>query len=185
MTRIIVSLAMAAVLGAGCSAPGGSIEQYAPAVEGLASGYTAEVESLRAAYATGLEGTITDLRGDLEGSALRDAVFDETVGRSTVLFSSLGDALDRYIRDLGELGPPAEISADHDDFVSALVVSRSGISPILETLTTATSFEQIDGIIAGSGFADAQLRVRASCGALEQAIGTNGMEVDLRCDAMG
>lgn len=183
--RIAALLVVIATLGAACSAPGGSIDEYAPAVEGLASGYTGEVESTRDAYATGLENTIADLQGDLEGAALRDAVFDETVRRSVVLFSSLGDALDRYIQDLGQLDPPVEVSADHEDFVASLVVSRSGISPILETLSTATSFEQIDGIIAGSGFADAQLRVRASCEALERAIGTNGMEVDLRCNAMG
>ncbi len=185
MTRVVALFVLAAVLGAACSTTGGSFDEYAPEVEGLASGYTAEVEALRGAYATGMENAIVDLQGDLDGSDLRDAVLSEAVDRSVVLFASLGDALDRYIQDLGDLNPPVEVSARHDEFVSALVLSRSGISPILETLSTATSFEQIDGIIAGSGFADAQSRVRASCEALEQAIEMNGMEVDLRCDAMG
>jgi len=183
--RVIAILALVGVVGAACSAPSGSLDDYAPAAEDHAAAYTAEVGALRGAYATGMDETVTALQGESDGSNLRDAVVAEAVDQSVVLFASLGDALDRYIRNLRELDPPAAVSVDHGDLIAALVVSREGISPILEALPTATTFDQIGRIIAGSGFADAQLRVEAACKTLERTIGSDGMEVDLRCEAMG
>lgn len=185
MIRFIATLTLVGAFCAACSSGGVPLDTYASGVEAGAAGYAHEIDDLRSRYLAELDDAVAGLQQSLEGAALVDAAVDETAGRSVALFASLGDALDRYIRDLENRDAPAVVSSEHEEFVDALISSRAGISPILEALPTATSFDEIDRVIAGSGFADAQLRVEAMCTTLERAIGRQGVVVDLRCAAMG
>ncbi len=166
-----------------CTSAGVSIADYATAVEERAATYGAESEALREEQLATLEDTVTRLQRELDGEALVKAAIGETAQESTKLFAGISDSLDRYVRDLGAMATPAAVSDDHREYVHALETSRKGLEPVLEELPSATSFEEIDRVIAGSGFADAQQRVEAACHGLERAIESQGPEVDLRCEA--
>lgn len=183
MRRPIGLLIGAVVFLTACSTGSISMDDYARAVEERAVAYGAESEDLREQHWAILEDTVSRLQSEMDGEALVGAVIDETAQESTKLFAAISDALDRYIRDLDAMTPPVAVSDDHRTYVRALNTSRAGLTPILEDLPGAASFEEIDRVIAGSGFADAQHRVEAACYGLESAIGSQGREVDLRCEA--
>lgn len=183
MRRLTGLLVYAGMLMSACSAAGVSVPDYAAAVEERAAAYGAESDDLKAQQLATLEDTVTRLQSELNGQALVDAAISETARESTKLFAGISDALDRYVRDLDAMTPPATISDDHRAYARALETSRAGLVPILADLPGASSFDEIDRVIAGSGFADAQQRVEAACHALESVIESQGPTVDLRCGA--
>jgi hypothetical protein len=173
----------AGVILTACSAGSVSVADYAPAVEERAAAYGAESDDLKDQHLATLEDTVSRLQGELDGQALIDAAISETARESTKLFAGISDALDRYVRDLDAMTPPDTVSDDHRAFIRALETSRAGLGSVLADLPGALSFEEIDKVIAGSGFADAQQRVEAACRALEAVIEGQGSAVDLRCEA--
>jgi len=166
-----------------CSASSISVPDYAVAVEDRAAAYGAESDDLKEKQLATLEDTVARLQGELEGQALIEAAISETAEESTKLFAGISDALDRYVQDLDVIAPPAAVADDHRSYVEALDTSRAGLVMVLEDLPGATSFEEIDRVIAGSGFADAQQSVEAACHALETTIELQGSTADLRCEA--
>jgi len=181
MTTRTVLLAALLVLLAACSGAEPLIDEYAPALQERAGAYADEVETLAEQNAADLNTAVNRLQNDLQGEALLDAAVAETAKLSSMLFAGIGDALDRYVRDLDEMPTPGSVADEHTSYLKALEASRSGVAPLLETLGTATTFEQIDEAIAGSGFSDAQPRVEAACATLERAVESAGVVVDLRC----
>jgi hypothetical protein len=173
----------AGVLLAACSAGSVSVADYAAAVEDRAAAYATESGDLKDQQLATLEDTVTRLQDELDGQALVDAAISETARESTKLFAGISDALDRYVRDLDAMTPPDTLFDVHRAYAKALETSRAGLGSVLADLPGASSFEEIDKVIAGSGFADAQQRVEAACRALEAAIGGQGSAVNLRCEA--
>lgn len=181
MMRLTALLAAFLVFLSACSGAEPTIDEYAPALQERAGAYADEVETLAEQNATDLNSAVNRLQNDLQGEALLDAAVAETATLSSMLLAGIGDALDRYVRDLDEMPAPGSVADDHSSYVKALESSRSGVAPLLKTLATAKTFEQIDEAIAGSGFSDAQPRVEAACGILERAVESAGAVVDLRC----
>lgn len=173
----------ACVILASCSTAGISVGDYAAAMEERAAAYGAELDDLKDQQLATLEDTVARLQSELDGQALVDAAISETARESTKLFAGISDALDRYIRDLDAMSPPDTATDDHLAYIRVLETSRAGLGPVLADLPAASTFEEIDRVIAGSGFADAQQRVEAACRALEQAIEDEDATVDLRCEA--
>jgi hypothetical protein len=171
------------ILAVACSAKSVSIADYSAVVEERAATYGTESDGLREQQLATLEDTVSRLQSELDGQALIDAAISETARESTKLFAGISDALDRYVRDLDAMALPGAVSDEHATYVQVLETSRAGLVSVLADLPGATSFEEIDKAIAGSGFADAQQRVEAACRVLEDAIGSQGPTVDLRCDA--
>jgi len=176
MRRLTGVLIGFGVLLAACSSTSVSVPDYAVAVEERAVAYATESDDLEDRQLATLENTVTRLQSELEGQALVDAAISETARESTKLFSGISDALDRYVQDLDAMTPPTVVSDDHEAYIRALDASRAGLASILVDLPGATSFEEIDLVINGSGFADVQQRVDAACHALEIAIGSQGSE---------
>ena len=166
-----------------CSSTTVSVPDYAAAVEERAVAYGAESDDLQERQLATLEATVTRLQDELEGQALVDAAISETARESTKLFAGISDALDRYVQDLEAMTPPDAIFEDHAAYIRALDASRAGLVSILGDLPDATSFDEMDKVINGSGFADVQQRLEATCRALETAIEVQGPDVDLRCEA--
>ena len=176
-----------AIVGAGlllvgaCSSTEPTMDEYAPVLQDRAAVYTDEVDALAEQNAADLNSVVNRLQNDLQGDALLAAAVAETVMLFSMLFAGIGDALDRYVRDLDEMPTPASVEDEHLAYLKALDASRSGVAPLMEALATATSFEQIDEAIASSGFSDAQPRVEAACGTLERAVESLWPNVNLRC----
>ena len=166
-----------------CSADSVSIADYSVAVEERATAYGTESDELKEQQLQTLEDTVSRLQSELEGQALIDAAISETALESTKLFAGISDVLDRYVRDLDAMTSPPAVADEHRTYIQVLETSRAGLASVLADLPGATSFEEIDRAIAGSGFADAQQRLEAACRALEDAINLQGLTVDLRCDA--
>ena len=87
--------------------------------------------------------------------------------------------------DLVALDAPSDLETEHRAYIVALEASRSGIAQLLSNLNVATTFDDIDRAIAGSGYSDAQPRVVAACNTLERAIAEEGSVVHLRCRSVG
>ena len=183
MKRMTSLLVGAGVFLASCSVGSISVSDYATALEERAAAYGAESDDLKAQQLSTLEDTVTRLQTELDGQALVDAAISKTALETTKLFAGISDALDRYGGDLDAMTPPSAVADDHHAYVEALATSRAGVASILVDLPGASSFGEIDRVIAGSGFADAQQRVEAACHALEEAIGSQGPAVSLRCEA--
>lgn len=179
--RRIALISVGVLLVAACASAEPTIDEYAPVLEQRADVYADEVETLADQNAASLNSAVNRLQNDLQGDALIEAAVAETATLSSMLFAGIGDALDRYVRDLDEMATPASVENEHLSYLTALDASRSGIAPLLAALGSATSFEQIDQAIASSGFSDAQPRVEAACTALERAVESLGPMVDLRC----
>lgn len=171
------------VLLSACSTGSVSVSDYAAAAEERAAAYGIESMELKAKQLATLEDTVTRLQSELEGQALVDAAISETARESTKLFAGISDALDRYAQDLDAMTPPTSVLDLHRAYIQALETSRAGLASVLADLPGASSFEDIDRVIAGSGFADGQQRVESACHALQAAIESQGPIVDLRCEA--
>ena len=184
MRRIIAGLIAGLVLLAACSGAGPPIDEYAPVLQDRAGVFADEVEALAEQNASELNSAINRLQNDLQGEALVDAALGETATRSSMLFAGIGDALDRYVRDLDAMAVPDAVADEHASFIAAYEASRSGVAPLMEALAAATTFEQIDAAIASSGFSDAQPRVAVACTTLEGAIATLGAAANLRCEVV-
>ena len=176
----LISAGFLLVVGA-CATTEPTIDEYAPVLEQRADAYADEVETLADQNAADLNSAVNRLQNDLQGDALIEAAVAETAALSSRLFAGIGDALDRYVRDLDEMATPASVEDEHLSYLTAMEASRSGIAPLLASLGSATSFDQIDQAIASSGFSDAQPRVEAACTTLEGAVESFGPRVDVRC----
>ena len=179
--RSVALLAAGLLLVGACTSAEPTIEEYAPVLEQRAAAYADEVGTLAEQNAADLNSAVNRLQNDLQGDALLEAAVAETATLSSMLFAGIGDALDRYVRDLDEMRTPASVEEEHVSYLAALEASRLGIAPLLEMLGSATSFEQIDQAIASSGFSDAQPRVEAACTTLERAAEALGPNANLRC----
>jgi len=180
MTRIALISAGLLLVGA-CVGTEPTIDEYAPVLEERADAYADEVDTVAEQTAADLNSSVNRLQDDLQGDALLAAAVAETAALSSVLFAGIGDALDRYVRNLDEMATPASVEDEHRSYITALEASRSGIAPLLAALGSATSFEEIDQAIASSGFSDAQPRVEAACTTLERAVESRKPNVNLRC----
>ena len=184
--RPLVTMFVAGVaLISGCSGGGLSVEEYAPLVEDRAATYADEITALADRNISDLDVAVVRLQRDFEGEALVEAAIDETARLASMLFAGIGDALDRYVRDLDALDAPSDLQTEHRAHIVALKASRSGIAQLLSNLTAATTFDDVDHAIAGSGFSDAQPRVVAACNTLQRAIAEEGSVVHLRCESIG
>ena len=183
MRRLAGTLLGVGVFFTACSSATVSVPDYAAGVEERAASYGVESDGLEERQLATLEDTVTRLQEELEGQALVDAAISETARESTKLFSGISDALDRYVKDLDAMTPPGAVAEDHAAYIRALDASRAGLVSILDDLPGATSFEEMDRVINGSGFADVQQRLEEACRSLEAAIETQGPDVDLRCEA--
>jgi hypothetical protein len=183
MKRLTCLLVGAGLVLTACSAGSVSVADYAVAVEERAVIFGAESDDLRNQHMATLENTVARLQGEFDGEALIDAAIAEAAQESTRLFAGISDALDQYVRDLDAMTLPNAIADAHGTYVQALDTSRAGLASVLVDLPGATSFEDIDRIIAGSGFADAQQRVEVACHDLEGGIASLGPDVDLLCEA--
>ena len=181
MVRLAVLLCVALVVLASCSGSGPTIDEYAPVLQERAVAYADEVETLAEQHAADLNSAVNRLQNDLTGDALLEAAVAETAARSSMLFAGIGDAIDRYVRELDAMAVPGAVEDAHVSYVAALDASLSGVAPLLEALAAASTFDQIDQAIASSGFSDAQSRVEAACAALQAVVESAGATVDLRC----
>ncbi len=185
MRRLVTTFVLSVALISGCSGDGLSVDEYAPMVEDRAGTYADEVTDLADRNTSDLDVAVVRLQRDFEGEALVEAAIDETARLASMLFAGIGDALDRYVRDLDVLDAPSDLETEHRAYIVALEASRSGIAQLVSNLTVATTFDDIDRAIAGSGFSDAQPRVVAACNTLQRAIAEEGSVVDLRCESVG
>jgi hypothetical protein len=178
----ILTICLGTLLAA-CSTASISVPDYATAVEERAVAYADETDGLKGQQLATLEATVARLQGELDGQALVDAAIRETASESTKLFAGISDALVRYVQDLDAMAAPDVLSDAHVAYVSSLDASRAGLVSVLDDLPGATSFDEIDRVINGSGFADVQQRLEASCRSLENAIASQDLSVDLECEA--
>ncbi len=183
MRQLVGIFICVGVLLSACSADSVSVSDYAAAAEERAAAYGIESTELKAKQLATLEDTVTRLQDDLDGQALVEAAIIETARESTKLFAGISDALDRYIQDLDAMTSSASVLDLHHAYIQALETSRAGLASVLADLPGASSFDEIDRVVAGSGFADGQHRVEAACHALQAAIESQGPVVDLRCEA--
>lgn len=183
MTRLTSLAIGVGMLVVACSNGAIPVDDYAAQMEERAAAYETESDDLREQHLATLEDTVARLQGELAGEALADAAISETVQETTKLFAGMSDTLDRYVQDLDAMTPPSAVSDDHRAYVRVMDASRAGLASVLENLPGATTFDEIDRVIFGSGFSDAQHRVEAVCHDLERAIESQGPVVDLRCEA--
>ncbi|MEN8114057.1 MAG: hypothetical protein ABFS21_06680 [Actinomycetota bacterium] len=181
MRRLAPALVTLALLGASCSSPP-SIDEYGAQLQEKAVDYATEEDQLGRRHLADLDAAVAELQQSHEGEALVAAAVDATAERTAKLFAGIADSLDRYVADIGDLDLPDDVASAHRAYLDALEAAGSGIGTLLDSLADADSFEAIDRAISGSGYADAQHRVRATCLALESALGDTGVEVDLRCE---
>lgn len=185
MRRLVTAFAAVALTVSACSDSGLSVDEYAVAIDSQAGAYADEVTALADRNISELNVAVARLQDETEGDDLAEAAIAETARLASHLFAGIGDALDRYVRQLDELDAPSELETDHGAYIVALEASRTGIAPLLSDLSTAATFDDIDRAIASSGFSDAQPRVVAACDSLQRGIAELGPVVDLRCEPSG
>ena len=173
---VIVALSVAA-----CAPPAPTATEYRDLVVDRAAAFVEEAEQIRSIHLSELEQAIDDLVRRVDTDALEAEAIDETAARSAMLFAAIGDAVHRYALDLDEIEVPERLVPAHEEYVTSLRLSISGLGTTIEALTAASSFDEIDAAIGGSTLNDTQHRVDAACVGLERALDEAGASANLHC----
>ena len=177
----VVALGLACVVLAGGCSSSMTIDAYADALGGEADAYVVESQDLSYDYQRSVEDGVAALAGQ-DG----DAPIDEAIAlvrRETVAYlATLTDVTGRYLDGLEELDPPSDVANAHEAYVGAVDGVYRAIPAAREAAESAVDLDGIRLALTASGFADGQLRWRATCSALEQAVRDEGRGVDLRCE---
>ncbi len=177
MIRLV---AVVSLVAAGCAPAAMSVESYADAMENIADGYVTESQSLSARYQASVEDDVRAAVADDPGAAEERVV--EIAADATVNYLAfLDDAMGRFIGAMGELQPPGEVEAAHDEFVSAVTSVRDALPDTRDAVAQADSLSSVRLALTASGFADGQIRWTVSCTALEETVRRQGTGLDMSC----
>lgn len=165
-----------------------SADDYFAAAAELTNAYNDEAVALDQAYQRDLsfevkrlERVLTD--GEPEAEArYAEAALVATKDHTTKLLAGVADALSRYLDGLGRLEPPEDLDPLHDQNLATLEVAASALPTLLDTVSAAAGFEEIQTALAGSGFSDAQGRIAADCRSWQAAAADRGVAVVFRCE---
>lgn len=184
--RLVVVFGL--LLLAACSSAMG-LDAYADGAESLGRSYETETTGLHRDLDEELQAEIDGLERSVDSAdpvavaGFAAEALEITAARTATFFAMVGDALARHRDDLVELRPPSEVETEHHEYLDAMDAVLSGLPSLLDGLTTARAFDEIDAAVYGSGFADAQPRLIAACIGLEQRLTELGATANLRCPA--
>ena len=178
--RQVVAISTLLVL-SGCSQPALTAAEYRDMLTERSTAYVTEAENIRVSHLYDLERSVDGLVKSTEADQLEAAVLAETARRSASMFAAIGDAVKRYADDIAVVDPPDSLQTAHEEFVTALQLSITGIGAMVGSLADASSFQEINETIGGSTFNDTQHRVDAACAGLEGVLAEIGEPADLHC----
>ncbi len=177
---VFVMIGLLSVLAGSCAEPSLSVEEYATAIDVETDAYISEAQTLSIMYQRTVEDQIAVLaaRGEEDLLSMAAAMTaDETVQ----YLALLEDAMMRYLNALGTLKPPSLLAEGHDAYLRAITSVQSSMPATRDAVGSAGDLDAIRAAITGSGFSDGQLRLRATCSALESAVRAEGRGLDLGC----
>lgn len=147
--------------------------EYFPMVEAELMRLDQSTRDLTDRYATELETEMSRILDavDPEDETASNRMLADILAVAKVkmqaIVSSHAGQLEVFAERVGALEPPAAVRSAHDELVAAFAGwAATGESTTL-ALSAAEELAALPGIISGSSYADAQLRVDAACRALE------------------
>lgn len=181
------ALAFCALVAA-CGGPARlSADAYFAATADLTNAYNDETLALDETYQRDLSFEVKRLERILDeddpDSAARfaEAALQVTKEQTTKLLAGVADALTRYLEGLEGLEPPEDLVELHTQNLSTLDLAASALPALLDTVSGATGFGEIQAALAGSLFSDAQARIASDCRAWQAAAADRGVAVVFRC----
>lgn len=177
--RLAAAILAGALLVAGCSSAM-TIDEYAAELSGIAEAYVVESQNLSYDYQSAVEDGVREIvEAGQDGT---EATAIELVRSETVQYlAMLSDAMGRYLARLEALSPPDEVKDQHEAYVDAVRNVYEAIPEARDTVSEATSIDDVQVALTASGFADGQLRWTTTCVSLEEAVEAQGETVTLRC----
>jgi len=176
----LAALMVSMLLGATACSSALSTEEYAESISTLTDAYVVESQNLSYDYQSAVEDGVRELVAGDSQDPEAEAV--ELIAHESVQYLALlGDSMDRYLIVLGELTPPGSVESQHDAYLAAIAVVHGALPQTRDAVGAAADIPAIQLALTSSGFADGQIRWTAACGALEEAIRTDGRGADLRC----
>lgn len=178
MIRLAV---VATLVVSACAQSAMTVEVYAARIEAAGDSYIEEAQSLSAAYQSSVEDQVRAVVAEQDPAAAQDRVVEIATAATANYLALLSDAMARFIAEMEELRPPADVAAAHDEFVSAVGSVQRSLPATRDAVVQADSLASIRLALTTSGFADGQLRWTAACSALEETLRGRGTGVDLGC----
>lgn len=168
------------LVGTACAADQPPVSGFAEDASAAADAYVTEAQDLSASYQRVLEIKVADIiatAGDEAVDRATDLVRTETIE----FLSLLGDALDRYTSAVTAIPTPPAVADERDMYVDVLATANTALPDMRDAVVTSATIVDIQRALVGSAYADAQLRLVASCESLEQAVRDAGHGIDLKC----
>ena len=187
-SRLLWGAAVLSLVAVSCSGTLSTGEYYAE-LEGSVGTYDADTAEIFGVYRSAVQVALDEFEqattgDDLDSDMLAAATVDfrrATVTELTRTFGDVKSALDRYVRALDRLVPPAELETVHNEYVATLQRTEDAIPELITELRSATNLQAIGGIINASAFGDVQPRVVAACREVEEAALVLDRRLDLKC----
>lgn len=164
---------------ASCASPV-SLGGYIEAMERETDAYVVESQNLSYDYQSTVEDGVRAIVASGSDTAEADALA-LVVEQTTQYLSLLGDAMARYGAALADIDPPSEVADEHAAYVAAVDHVIVSLPPTRDSVAAVDNLADVQYVLGSSGFADGQLRWRATCESLEQAVRDDGQGIDLRC----
>jgi hypothetical protein len=166
---------------------GASAEDYFVPASEVAARYDAATDEVFGAYTDTLREAVESFRdatrGDEPDTALvlaeTQKLLDVTIVELSAAFESARTVLATFITELNALDPPSEAQDAHTNLVAALIRSRDAIPDLVASFIGATSLREVDALITGSAFGDAQPAISAACQSLETIAADEGYPLEL------
>jgi len=143
--------------------------EYFPRVESELARLNDATRDLTSRFGAELESELAGLLAELDlaapGAADRARSDITAVARSKMqaIIVSHGRQLEIFVDRVGELVPPVTVASAHEELVESFSVWAGTAQATVERLAAAEALEDLTSALAGSPFADAQLRVDVAC----------------------
>lgn len=165
-----------------------SADAYFTAAADITNVYNDETLALDETYQRDLSFEVKRLERILDeddpdaAARYAEAALAATKEQTTKLLAGVADALTRYLEGLEELVPPDDLIELHTQNLSTLELAASALPTLLDTVSGAKGFDEIQAALSGSLFADAQGRIGSDCRAWQAAAADRGVAVIFRCE---
>jgi hypothetical protein len=177
---VFAMIGVLSMLAGSCAEPSLSVDEYAAVIGEETDAYISEAQTLSITYQRTVQDQITALADQGKADLLSRAA-SMAAGETVQYLVLLEDAMMRYRNGLEMLNPPSVLAERHGAYREAIASVESSMQATRDAVGGASDLDAIQVAITGSGFNDGQLRLRATCTALEAAVRAEGRSLDLGC----
>lgn len=170
MTKVALTVALIASLALAFSC-GGSKERLPP------ERYFTELERLLA----DVDDRVTTLGEGTFGQLPEGASEQEQIDNDRYFYNGYLDIVNDFLEGTGDLRPPKDAEAVHDEFLAAGRDFADALETITDGLQSVTTVAEVDALFT-QDVSDSEERLMQACVSAQEIADNKSVDVDLNCD---